>query len=578
MADHDSREEQAALDETLRAAIRPATTMIAVAYAISGVAHAVLGGADRAVVAPVEILSALGLIATRFWLLDRNPPPHVLHRVATGVAWVVLLNNFTFLALHGDAQHPFVLYLLTLGVSMLSALPIVHYGGVLAGTAFVVGFAAYRSPEPWAAWVEPGLVLLAMFSMGYTLRVWSRAQFTRVSRLASEAEESRRAREVLHTRYRELTDMATEMIAELDDEGHVLYANPAHQEIFGYAPEELVGAEIMPMLGVEVPADRAEGFERMLREPLGPMQIEATNAFGQKRVVEMSSRPFTSHSGERRVVVTSRDVTQRAGLEAERARYRQELEGLVAERTRALEASMVELQRRERLAAVGTLAAGVAHQINNPVGAILLSADFALRESRDGEPARNLERTREALRSIVQEAHRCGGIVRNLLRFARDGGGEPERVEVAALVDRVIDLCQPYAADRGASIARELQTGEVFVEGRPVEIEEALINLIRNAIEAGPSPLRVSVRLLADVEHVVIEVEDDGRGISEEEIQRVFDPFFTTKLSGDGTGLGLSIAHAIADEHGGTLAAESKPGDGTTMRLSFPRRGEGPQG
>jgi two-component system NtrC family sensor kinase len=239
-----------------------------------------------------------------------------------------------------------------------------------------------------------------------------------------------------------------------------------------------------------------------------------------------------------------------------------ELEHEVAERQRAEAA----LRQSGRLAAVGTLAAGIAHEINNPVAGILTAAELARALLRDGAPAAQLE---EVLESIIGGAKRCGGIVRSVLQFAR-GEQHTERVphELNDVVRRALALVRGEAARAGTHVGYDLAPGLPLVVMDTTEMTQTLTNLLHNAVQARAT--RVLVRTWHADACVHLAIEDDGCGIAAADLDRIFDPFFTTRREQGGTGLGLSIVHGIVTKHGGTVDVASAVGRGTTVTLALP--------
>jgi len=241
-------------------------------------------------------------------------------------------------------------------------------------------------------------------------------------------------------------------------------------------------------------------------------------------------------------------------------------EDLVAARTRDLKQSRVQLREARRLAWLGTVAAGMAHQINNPVGSMLAAAQFALLcEDRPEERSE----WKKALQDIEHEAKRCGTIVRGIRRFAR---GEPSLKASENLVEVVqsaIALVDGYAHERRVLFELESGVDPIPVRISKVDIEEMLVNVLRNAIESGPQS---AVRILLDTDegNATIDVLDDGRGIPAEQVQEVFDPFFTTRLEHGGTGLGLSVADGIVADHKGSIELISRPESGTRVSIQLP--------
>ncbi|MFO0691869.1 MAG: ATP-binding protein [Myxococcota bacterium] len=248
---------------------------------------------------------------------------------------------------------------------------------------------------------------------------------------------------------------------------------------------------------------------------------------------------------------------------------RQGLEARLIEREGELEESLVRARSAERLATVGTLAAGIAHQINNPIGAILAAAQFELSEPAEDE---GRERSiRSTLETIQREALRCARIVRSVLVFARSDPGRVADHDLNAIVEAARAATEEYARARGAALDCRPAAGALFVRGNEVELEQVVVNLIRNGIESRTSGGRVAIRVEPAGEHAALFVEDDGVGLSEEARRRLFEPFYTTKLREGGSGLGLSVVHGILATHGGEIELMTTGGAGTCFRVRLPR-------
>jgi PAS domain S-box-containing protein len=264
-------------------------------------------------------------------------------------------------------------------------------------------------------------------------------------------------------------------------------------------------------------------------------------------------------------VGTLTDVTALKCAEQEIARHRDHLGELVAERTAELERAHARLSESERLASVGTFAAGIAHQINNPVGGILLAAQFA--QERPGDP----EALAMALEHIVADARRCGRIVRGVLEFARGDDGERHLCDLNQIASAVVSEAAPEVAEHDAAVVLELAPGLPKILASGAALDQVVYNLIENALEAGAR--RVVIRTGHEPDAVSLEVSDDGRGIPPDDLSRVVDPFFTTRRGRGGTGLGLSLAYGIVRGHGGSLELASRVGRGTTVTVRLPSRG-----
>ncbi|MCR9096764.1 MAG: ATP-binding protein [bacterium] len=283
--------------------------------------------------------------------------------------------------------------------------------------------------------------------------------------------------------------------------------------------------------------------------------------FEDGRVFERYSRP--QRVGDEVVgrVWSFRNVTERTRAEEEAARHRDHLEEVVEERTRELIGSRDKLRQADRLAAIGTLAAGVAHQINNPIGAILNAAEYALL-CEDQDDA--LAVFGDALRANADEARRCAGIVRGMLQFSRQEPVDKTVGDLNQAVRIAARSVESYARDEGARIDLELSEEQLPVRMSPLEIEQVVVNLMRNGIEACEKDAVVRVVTRSESGRAWIDVLDNGRGVRAEDRTRIFDPFFSTRLIEGGTGLGLSVAHGIVTDHGGRIAAFPGGDDGGT--------------
>lgn len=225
------------------------------------------------------------------------------------------------------------------------------------------------------------------------------------------------------------------------------------------------------------------------------------------------------------------------------------------------------LRRNERLACIGLLAAGIAHEINNPTGSALLAAETALAimNSPDSGP-----QVATCLRNIVTSMDRCGRIVRTLLRYSREEASEKQACSINDVAKQAVELARPYGEHNGADLRLELDSNVPLTPMNPLEIELVLINLIRNAIEAGNGNTIVSIRTECGDNKVRVAVSDNGRGMNEEQLTHVLDPLYTTRRQFGGSGLGMSIAHGLVKGHQGRMEVRSQPGMGTTVTIDLP--------
>lgn len=225
-----------------------------------------------------------------------------------------------------------------------------------------------------------------------------------------------------------------------------------------------------------------------------------------------------------------------------------------------------EMRRREKQAAVGDLAAGVAHELRNPLSSIKGYATYFGSRFPEGSE------DRESARIMVQEVDRLNRVITDLIGVSRPTNIHPVPTDMGRLVDDTLRLLTQDAGQRGVSLRRE--GASVFAWIDPDRFRQALLNVCLNAVEAMQEGGDLVLRLSADEDHVLLDVEDNGPGIPPELLNRVFDPYFTTKSQG--TGLGLVIVMNIVEAHGGTVQVSSEPGAGTTVHFSLPRRPRDP--
>jgi signal transduction histidine kinase len=253
--------------------------------------------------------------------------------------------------------------------------------------------------------------------------------------------------------------------------------------------------------------------------------------------------------------------------QAEILAWGRELERRVEEKTAELRAAQELLLRARSLAAVGTLGAGVAHEINNPLTGLLGSAQLLLLDTPEGAPSHKL------LREIEAQAQRIRAIVANLLRIVRARRAEElAPVDLDAVVDEVVEGAAARLAESGIAVERHRPAAKIpALRGDRALLVEALGELVTNARRAMPDGGKLIFTVAEpQLGLVSLRVEDTGRGIDPQAIGRIFDPFFTTKASWRATGFGLTLVHKIVAEHGGTIAVESPPGGGACFTLTFP--------
>jgi len=334
-------------------------------------------------------------------------------------------------------------------------------------------------------------------------------------------------------------------VALLRLDGRVRIANPGLERLLGKETGTLEGLPMANLLeGMEIdPSVELHEQEALLRSSAGdPVPVSVS-----------TSRLYDRRHNQTGVVLVARDLRE-----------------VVSLRNR--------LVVSDRLAAVGQLAAGIAHEVNNPmayVRANLCAIGGVLetvRSKLSPELARDLEAELEEGRELVDESvdgvDRVAAIVRDVKDFSHAGGGARERIALQPLLEAVLRVATPQLPD-GCRIQHCYQ--EIpEVEGSAQELKQVFLNLLINAFQSSRGGGAIRVGTSCRDGRVVVSVQDEGCGISDDEIEHIFDPFFTTKPVGEGTGLGLSISYQIVRNHGGEITVDSQPGVTTTFRVALP--------
>jgi signal transduction histidine kinase len=220
----------------------------------------------------------------------------------------------------------------------------------------------------------------------------------------------------------------------------------------------------------------------------------------------------------------------------------------------------------ERLRATGKLASEIAHELNTPLGGILMYSHLLLEDIPEDDP------NRENLIKINKLAHRCKIIVQGLLDFAKHDASSLQMVHVNSVLSGVIGFLEDHVLLKGISVTTHLDPALPSVLADENKLEQVFINLIVNAAQSmdGRGTLTLQTKCVDDTKQICIQCLDTGCGIDRKDIDKIFDPFFTTKTKGKGTGLGLSICHGIIEQHGGTITADSDKGKGSSFTVYLP--------
>ena len=341
-------------------------------------------------------------------------------------------------------------------------------------------------------------------------------------------------------RYRHLFEDASDGIMTFDSLGRFTSVNGAGEEISGYPRDELIGRFFGPLLPLtELPRAVSE-FRKALAGSPGQFESVVIRKDGERRHITIT---YSCPQRSQEVLCVIRDATDEKQLQQQ-------------------------LIQSEKMAAIGQLVSGVAHELNNPLASIsafaqLLLADAAL-------PTKD----RHGAEVIIAEARRASRIVHNLLTFARQHRAEKGYADINKVLEDTLDLRAYELNVRGIRIQRDLADPPPSTMVDVYQLQQVLLNLVTNAEQAMSAcdrpHHRLTVRTRTGPDHVRIEVEDTGTGIPEESLDRIFNPFYTTKALGEGTGLGLSISLGIVSEHGGRVWAENLTAGGSRFCIDLP--------
>jgi len=301
-----------------------------------------------------------------------------------------------------------------------------------------------------------------------------------------------------------------------------------------------------------------------ITRPVGQM-VEATRSIAAGR---LDQEVEAGDQGEIALLAQSFNTMLKSlrAMKGDLEEWGRTLEEKVRRRTEELVAMQARVSQSERLASVGMLAAGVAHEINNPLGGIMALTSLTLEDLPPDDP------NRENLEEVVHQSQRCRDIVKGLLEFSRQSRMGADLVELDKVLDDTLALLTKQAAFFNVTVVKEYDPQLPAVLANRSELQQVFMNILMNAAQAMEEngTIRIVTRPAAVEDTVEVLISDTGHGISPEDVGRIFDPFFSTKPSGQGTGLGLSITYGIITSHKGTIQVDSELGKGTTFTIRMP--------
>ena len=361
--------------------------------------------------------------------------------------------------------------------------------------------------------------------------------------------------------FRNLIESSVDGIIATDMKGNIFIFNKGAEDLTGYSASEVIGKLHITEL---YPKGMAKEIMRNLRSPdhggigkLTPLQLSVLNRAGERVPIQLSAALIYDRTGtEVATVGIFTDLRPRLQME------------------KKLEETHLQLVSSEKMASLGKLAAGIAHEINNPLGGILIYSSLLMEDLPKEDPKK------QDLERIVQEAGRCKEIVKSLLEFARQTEPRREPVDINRAITDGLFFLENQALFHNIRITKRLDPSLPRVIGNGGQLKQVFTNIIINAAEAihGSGELNITTFSSPDRTSVFVEFTDTGEGIPEENLCRIFDPFFTTKDVGKGTGLGLATSYGIAESHGGKIAVRSKVGEGSTFTIELPVSAENETG
>jgi len=360
--------------------------------------------------------------------------------------------------------------------------------------------------------------------------------------------------------FRDYLDVAGVMIVALRPDGTVALINKRGCDVLGYQEDEVLGKNwFETMLPKQIKDDVKAAFEQLLSgftEFVEYYRNSIITKHGDERIIAWHNAVVKDQQGRVYATISSgEDITERLQMEEQ-------------------------IRQADKLAVVGQLTAGLAHEIGTPLNVISGRAEYMLRKLGPDDALRaNLE-------SILGQIERITKLVNQLLNFTRTRPLELRSVPLAPLIREVLSLVEHLCRDGRISVEVDFSGNLPVIVADPDQLQQVLLNLVVNAIQAMPGGGRLTIRAGRTVprrdredrigdHYLKIEVADTGVGIPEEHLSRVFDPFFTTKDVGKGTGLGLAVSNSIAHKHGGFMQVKSRPGEGATFSTFLPLSPDG---
>ncbi len=354
--------------------------------------------------------------------------------------------------------------------------------------------------------------------------------------------------------FKALIENALDVVTVLDTRGRVMFESPSIHTVLGYLPSEMVGKIAFDFIHPDDLPDVIEVFGKVVKSAgeTHRVKFRFRHQDGSWRFMESVATNLSHNPNVKGVIVNSRDITESKRAQEE------------------LEASRVISIQQSKMASLGEMASGIAHEINTPLGVITGRAEQMKKILSEMKADASLTQCAEVIRDMSM---RIAKIVRSLRSFSRDASKDPfVRTPLQTVIDDAVSISMEKFKNHGIELNIEKIPDTAF-DCRAAEISQVLINLLSNAfdaVESAPKEKKVLIAASADTDFITIRISDTGPGVEAELKEKIFDPFFTTKQIGKGTGLGLSICRSIVEAHGGEIFYTSS-GSGACFTLRLPK-------
>lgn len=396
-------------------------------------------------------------------------------------------------------------------------------------------------------------VLLFIILLGGTAVIfyesrWSAALAQEVQRQTAALARSRDELAKSEKLYKSLVESAEDVILNVDAKGEIISINRYGARALGYIPQGIVGKNISDVLPGKTREEMNRLIEEVFSSGVGQRATHEITVGGKNYFFNINFTPIREGDRVLSTLIIAHDITSQKKMEGQ-------------------------LYHTEKLASLGQLAAGVAHEINNPLAIILGFSDMLL------ERLDEKSKEYEMIKTIERQGYNCKKIVENLMTFARAREKDAYDTDINRGIETVLEVVKNTLLTKKVEFHLDLAEGLPRVRGDAAQLQQVFLNLINNAVLAMPQggSLTVTTRLSDNKDWVQIVFADTGEGIKKEHLPKIYDPFFTTRKVGEGTGLGLSVSYAIITKFGGTIACESQTKDeskngtsGTTFTILLP--------